>query len=146
MARLDLNSAAVAAFVLAISTLVPSSVAVADSMSKLGADEFQSYCANCHGIDGKGSGDMADLLTVKPADLTILAKNNGGSFPRDHVVAVIDGRMNVRAHGSRDMPIWGYWFSKDVARQQIFHGAAQDVAVEARIDALAAYIETLQEK
>ena len=44
------------------------------------------------------------------------------------------------------MPIWGYWFSKDVARQQIFQGAAQDVAVEARIDALAAYIETLQEK
>src|SRR3990167_11376745 len=44
----------------------------------LGSREFAVSCAVCHGATGKGDGEMAKLLTAKPADLTVLAKNNGG--------------------------------------------------------------------
>ena len=47
---------------------------------------------------------------VKPADLTQLAKHNDGQFPFWTVYRVIDGREEVKAHGSRAMPIWGLWF------------------------------------
>ncbi len=46
-----------------------------------GREEYQAYCATCHGEKGKGDGPMADLLTVAPADLTQLRKKNDGEFP-----------------------------------------------------------------
>jgi mono/diheme cytochrome c family protein len=33
--------------------------------------EYQSYCASCHGRDGKGKGPMADLLRAVPAIVRI---------------------------------------------------------------------------
>jgi mono/diheme cytochrome c family protein len=69
--------------------------------------EFQNDCAVCHGVDAKGQGIMSKFLTVRPADLTQLAKKNAGSFPFWQVYRTIDGREEVRGHGTRDMPIWG---------------------------------------
>jgi len=69
--------------------------------------EFQNYCAVCHGVDAKGDGIMKRFLTVPPADLTSLAKNNGGAFPFWQIYRAIDGREEVRGHGSREMPVWG---------------------------------------
>ena len=46
-----------------------------------GKARFEQYCSGCHGTDGKGDGPLANLLTVKPVDLTQLAKNNAGNFP-----------------------------------------------------------------
>ena len=69
--------------------------------------EYQNYCAVCHGVDGKGQGIMSKYLTVRPADLTQIAKNNGGTFRFWQVYRTIDGREAVRGHGTRDMPVWG---------------------------------------
>jgi mono/diheme cytochrome c family protein len=69
--------------------------------------EFQNYCAVCHGVDAKGQGIMSRFLTVRPADLTQLAKKNGGTFAFWQVYRMIDGSEEVRGHGTRDMPIWG---------------------------------------
>ena len=69
--------------------------------------EYQNYCAVCHGVDGKGQGVMSKYLTVRPADLTQIAKNNGGTFRFWQVYRTIDGREEVRGHGTRDMPVWG---------------------------------------
>lgn len=69
--------------------------------------EFQNYCAVCHGVDGRGNGIMRKFLTVSPADLTLLRKKNGDSFPFWQVYRTIDGREEVRGHGSREMPVWG---------------------------------------
>ena len=46
-----------------------------------GADLYSNYCAACHGTDAKGTGPLANLLKSKPADLTLIAKRNGGQFP-----------------------------------------------------------------
>ena len=69
--------------------------------------EFQNYCAVCHGVDGKGRGIMSKFLTVQPADLTQITRKNSGTFSFWQVYRIIDGREDVRGHGTRDMPIWG---------------------------------------
>lgn len=69
--------------------------------------EYQNYCAVCHGVDAKGQGLMGRFLTIRPADLTLLAKKNGGTFPFWQTYRAIDGREEIRGHGSRDMPVWG---------------------------------------
>ena len=80
--------------------------AVAADKVDLGKREYDSNCIACHGKDLKG-GAYVDFLKVTPPDLTLLSKKNGGVFPLERVYAVIDGRQEVKAHGPRDMPIWG---------------------------------------
>jgi mono/diheme cytochrome c family protein len=72
-----------------------------------GKQMYVSYCAPCHGVDGKGLGPVASALVVKPANLTELSKNNNGIFPSVHVLAVINLGTKVEAHGVKDMPVWG---------------------------------------
>ena len=42
---------------------------------------FTTYCAVCHGKDGKGNVPAANTLKVLPADLTMLAKRTAGNIP-----------------------------------------------------------------
>ena len=66
---------------------------------------------------GRGDGPVADTLKKKPANLTLLSKNNGGKFPYDHVYNMISGQEVVASHGTREMPIWGVLFaSRDTCR------------------------------
>jgi mono/diheme cytochrome c family protein len=76
-----------------------------DSFS--GSASFELYCASCHGSSGQGNGPTASSLRTVPADLTLLARTNGGTFPRERVIATIDGSSGSATHGSLDMPIWG---------------------------------------
>ena len=78
-----------------------------------GEIEYQNHCAICHGVDGRGRGMMAKFLTVAPSDLTQLAKKTAGRFPFWQVYRVIDGREEVRGHGTREMPIWGARFQAE---------------------------------
>jgi mono/diheme cytochrome c family protein len=73
-----------------------------------GKIEYLSSCAACHGEDGRGDGILASILKVPPADLTTLARRNGGYFPLTAVTEIIDGRTLIAAHGTREMPIWGF--------------------------------------
>ncbi|MBW7971190.1 c-type cytochrome [Bradyrhizobium sp. BR 10289] len=77
----------------------------------IGRSEFQSSCASCHGVDGKGKGPVSDQLKVSPPDLTRLARNNNGVFPTNAVYETIYGSKTVPAHGTREMPIWGERFN-----------------------------------
>jgi len=72
-----------------------------------GADLFRSYCASCHGREGKGDGPVAPALNAKVPDLTTIAQRHGGVFPEKWVTELIEGPKSVAAHGSREMPIWG---------------------------------------
>jgi mono/diheme cytochrome c family protein len=119
---------------------------LAISSTKLGEYEFLTYCAVCHGADAKGNGIVASVLSIKPSDLTILREKNVGQFPRQRVSEVIDGRAEVKAHGSRTMPIWGDWFNGQVRYQRLLGDEVKDLAVQARIDALVTYIESQQLK
>lgn len=73
-----------------------------------GHENFMLYCAQCHSADAKGKGPHGRNLKSKPANLTLLAKKNGGIFDADAVYQLIDGRRpGDRAHLNADMPIWG---------------------------------------
>ncbi|MFM8412297.1 MAG: c-type cytochrome [Alphaproteobacteria bacterium] len=76
---------------------------------------YLRYCASCHGATGHGDGPVAADLRVPPPDLTLIAKRDGGRFDERRLVAVIDGRRAVAAHGSRAMPVWGEVFDAELA-------------------------------
>src|ERR1035438_7845774 len=48
---------------------------------------------------------LRSALKAKPTDLTILARNNGGRFPAEHVRKSISGDEISVSHGSREMPV-----------------------------------------
>jgi mono/diheme cytochrome c family protein len=100
---------------------------------------FKTYCASCHGANGRGTGPVAIFLRVPPADLTQIARRNKGAFPADQVYRIIDGRQSVKTHGDSQMPVWGDAFSKSLA-------GADEKAVSARIRALVAFLESIQER
>jgi hypothetical protein len=47
----------------------------------------------------------------KPANLTLLSKNNSGVFPDGEVRDFIVGTKTIASNGTREMPIWGYAFT-----------------------------------
>jgi mono/diheme cytochrome c family protein len=103
-----------------------------------GKGMFNSYCAVCHGTDGRGNGPAASALKTPPADLTVLSKNNGGKYPSLKVSAAIRGDVDVPAHGTKEMPVWGRLFSS-------ISGGHESEVVQ-RIANLSRYIESLQVK
>lgn len=107
--------------------------------------QFRRYCASCHGMDGKGDGPVAPALTKKPADLTVLTKNNNGEFPEKRVEGFINGSEMVAAHGSRAMPVWGLAFRTPRARGGI-QAQRTEQEVNQRIKLIVDYIKSIQEK
>jgi mono/diheme cytochrome c family protein len=103
-----------------------------------GKEMFNSYCAVCHGTDGKGGGPAAPALSVPPADLTLLSKNNDGKFPAAKVSSILRGTAEFPAHGSKDMPVWG----------PLFRGMSggHEGEVQQRVSNLTHYVESLQAK
>jgi cytochrome c553 len=97
------------------------------------ATMFTTYCAVCHGKEGKGDGPAAKALAKTPADLTKLAARNNGAFPDLKVRRYIEGLDEVAAHGTRDMPMWG----------DLFRSLNRDTA-QIRVAALAEYLKTMQ--
>lgn len=108
-----------------------------------GEIEFRNSCVPCHGPSGKGNGPVAEDLMKRPADLTMLKRNNNGAFPYNRVLAVIDGRFSVSGHGDREMPVWGTQFLEEST--QTYGSNAAEVVTQERIHELANYIETLQQ-
>jgi mono/diheme cytochrome c family protein len=100
---------------------------------------FLRYCASCHGAEGKGNGTVSRSLKIKPADLTQLKKKNNGVFPFDKVIATIDGRARIGAHGESKMPVWGEIFEKQVSGQK----EPATTSAE-RVKAIAEYVSTIQ--
>lgn len=135
----------VAAAHLAAMLMGAGGAALAADMVDVGKAEYEGACAVCHGYDGKGNGPFQSQLTTRVPDLTVLARNNKGVFPFDRVYQVIDGRQEVKAHGPREMPIWGRAFR---AQSSVFfeNYPPQDAhsAARSRILALTEYLYRLQ--
>ncbi len=101
-----------------------------------GQHMYASYCAPCHGTDGKGNGPAAGALKLPPPDLTTLSKNNHGKFPGSHVVTVLQFGSEMPAHGSAQMPVWGPILSK--------MNRTNPQEKQLRMSNLSRYLETIQ--
>lgn len=104
-----------------------------------GGEVFRTYCATCHGPSGRGDGPLATSMRRRPADLTEIAKRNGGEYPSEIVYHAIDGKTPVRGHGGPDMPVWGDAFARS-------HDGGDAGTVKERIDSLVDFIRGLQVK
>jgi mono/diheme cytochrome c family protein len=104
-----------------------------------GRQMYISYCAACHGNEGKGDGPATPGLKAPPPDLTSLAKRQDGKFPGSYVVTVLrNGAAPI--HGTVDMPIWGALFGA-------MDGKIQDSPeVRLRISNVTKYLESIQSK
>src|ERR1700687_4126788 len=102
-----------------------------------GEEMFNTYCAVCHGKGGKGDGPAASEFKIPPANLPLLSVNNNGKFPADHVAETIrTGPRDAKAHGSKDMPVWG----------PVFASMRGSGLLELLINNLTKYFESLQAK
>jgi mono/diheme cytochrome c family protein len=103
-----------------------------------GRKMFESYCAPCHGVDGKGHGPVGSALKTPPFDLSMLSRTHAGQFPTKHVIEVLRFGVDIPSHGSTTMPIWGpvlgNMSSTNPAEQQL------------RINNLVEYLKTIQMK
>jgi mono/diheme cytochrome c family protein len=102
---------------------------------------FMRYCGACHGPGGKGDGFIAFALKTTPADLTQIAKKNGGTFPYNQTIQFIDGTKDVRAHGNPDMPVWG-----EVFKQHTTASPTQQAEIRGKIMMITDYIASIQAK
>jgi mono/diheme cytochrome c family protein len=106
--------------------------------SLVGSDLYRSYCAGCHGADGKGRGPVASVLKVPPADLTTLARRFGGKYPAALVQDTLYGTRTQNpsvAHGTSDMPLWGAIFRQLDTKESV---------AKVRVDNLVKYLESIQ--
>jgi mono/diheme cytochrome c family protein len=108
-------------------------------LAEIGAPIFQRYCASCHGLGGRGDGPSAKALRTPPADLTAIASRRGGSFPAGEIARFIDGRFELPAHGSREMPVWGERFGADVPESDVAESIARG-----NIASLVEYLKSIQ--
>lgn len=103
-----------------------------------GQQMFRSYCAPCHGADGRGGGPAASALKARPTDLTTLTRSNHGKFPDTHVVTVLQFGVEQSAHGTASMPVWGPILGT------MNRTSLQDKQL--RISNLTRYLETIQQQ
>lgn len=99
---------------------------------------YRVHCQACHGDSGQGDGPMKDQLEMMAPDLTTIAARNDGEFPTERIHQVIDGRQESLAHGTREMPVWGFTF------QSTGRDTDQEQEIRGMVSALARYLESLQ--
>jgi mono/diheme cytochrome c family protein len=100
-----------------------------------GAEMYNTYCASCHGLKGKGDGPASQALKAAVPDLTQLTRNNAGVFPAAAVFVALH-LPGGGAHGNQDMPVWG----------NVFRDSGQGYSlVHQRTYNLTRYIESFQD-
>ena len=126
-------------------TVVISSNVFASDLLK-GTADFMTFCASCHGVNGRGNGPMVRELTKQPADLTKLTKQPAEIFPRGDIKKIVDGRTMPRSHGTAQMPVWGQRFSfqatADGTLQEDQKGIEKQV--DDRLENIMTYLESIQ--
>jgi mono/diheme cytochrome c family protein len=118
--------------------MIPAGMA-ADAIDSTGEENFQRYCAACHGVGGRGDGPVASAIFKTVPDLTRIAERRDGKFPRQMIANAIDGRWEIDAHGTRMMPVWGYEFWIDEGA-----GEFSDMGVAVILEGLVDYLESIQ--
>ena len=113
-------------------------IPVTKTASTSGKQMYSSYCAPCHGMDGRGQGPVAPALKAPVPDLSLLARNNHGKYPDAHIYTVLENGVDIASHGSAEMPVWGPILGR------MNHTNNQDRLL--RVANLSRFLETLQVK
>lgn len=102
-----------------------------------GRNTFRQFCSPCHGLNAKGDGPIATMLTTPPSDLTRVRVRNDGEFPLGALerMLTLGVGLQTMAHGSEQMPVWGPTF--------IAIDGSESLA-KVRIANLLAYLESIQ--
>jgi mono/diheme cytochrome c family protein len=103
-----------------------------------GKTMYSSYCAPCHGADGRGRGPAAQALRTRPADLTTLTQANHGKYPDTHIFSILQFGARANARASVEMPVWG----PILAGVDSTHAQQRNL----RIVSLIHYLESIQAK
>jgi mono/diheme cytochrome c family protein len=104
-----------------------------------GKAQYGLHCAQCHGRGGKGDGPMSGALKTPPADLTVLAKNNGGTFPTDQVINTIRSNSPITAHQALAAQL-------RMSSESGLGGNFTPQQIQQKVKLIADYIQTLQVK
>ncbi len=110
-----------------------------EPIDSTGQENFVRYCAACHGDGGHGDGPVASAIAKPIPDLTQIAARRDGKFPRQIIKNSIDGRWHIDAHGTQQMPVWGYefWVTEGA-------GDFSETRVTQILDGLVDYLESIQ--
>ncbi|MFZ1471218.1 MAG: cytochrome c [Paracoccaceae bacterium] len=108
-----------------------------------GAQDFAAFCSSCHGAGAKGDGPMATTLDHRPADLTRIARRNGGDYPKLRVMAKIWGYTGGKG-GAAVMPNFGPLLDSQMVPYDAGDGIESPTPL--RLVQLAEYVESLQVK
>lgn len=116
-----------------------------DDELKVGHEIFLQQCAGCHGPEGKGDGEIAELFKEKPKALSKLSSENGGEYPFELVYQTLKATEQVKGHGPTAMPIWGYYFNVEVLDDPEVDEKEAFITLGKMLSVIY-YIETLQEE
>ncbi len=110
-----------------------------------GEEMYVKLCSTCHGINGDGHGPAAPAFKLPVADLTTLAKRNGGKFPYDDFDLIMRFGKETVDHGFHSsakcpecMPVWEPLFATLPNETE--------ASIHQRIGNLARYVASLQPK
>lgn len=82
------------------------------------ADNYKTYCTQCHGITGNGKGVNVRDMSVQPRDHTD-AKDMSARSDVDLFKAIKDGGLAINKSGL--MPAWGDVLSDDEINELVLH-------------------------
>ncbi|MDQ7069994.1 MAG: cytochrome c [Rhodobacterales bacterium] len=125
---------------LLVAILVSGLAACVEAPQSAGRALFEKQCAVCHGAKGRGDGPYAGQLQFPPADLAVLAANNGGVFPAGDVMAKIYGYPGV----SYNMPMPDFGPVLDGPKVMWVDPDGTRIATPKALVDLADYVESLQ--
>ena len=103
-----------------------------------GRQLYVEHCAACHGIKADGHGPLEHELSTPPTDLRHLSKRYGNPLPEDQIARFMDGRADVKAHGPRDMPVWG----EEMWKYPEGHGNPNQVSDS--VEEIIGYLQSIQ--
>jgi mono/diheme cytochrome c family protein len=101
---------------------------------------FDESCVQCHGADGGGAGPASLGLGITPPSLRQLSADNDGVFPREYVMATIDG-LSRHNQLTAAMPEFG---AGNLGPLIQVEENGLSTPIPADLLALANYIETIQ--
>jgi mono/diheme cytochrome c family protein len=105
-----------------------------------GADLYKELCAGCHGENGRGIGLTSQYCAVPPTDLTLLSRQNHGTFPEKKVTQILryGTEKPAQSQSTTYMPVWKPLLAT-------IHGESPELT-EQRISSIIDFLKAVQPK